>query len=98
MNRESDFIIERKLKFDLGGTVVSGKLRLGPIKSRGRSFGCYCFLSHYERRGRWIYGEDPLQALMLGLKYLRFLLDRMASRGVVVWYCERGDNGALETI
>src|SRR5258708_3338637 len=95
MNQHLDFIIERKLKFSVGGKITEGKIRIGGIKKFGKAYGCYCFLSHITRTGKYSYGEDPLQALMLGLKHLQELLDSAVRQDIEFWCDERGDNGGF---
>ena len=93
MNKNLNFVIERKLKFNVSGKTVSGNLRIGGIKKYGKAFGCYCFVSHLTRGGKWIYGVDPLQALSLGLKYVQFELESAPAQGIEVWCYKRGDKG-----
>jgi hypothetical protein len=65
----------------------------------GGHYACYWKFPLYSRKRRKICGEDPMQALLLCLSFLRELIQiEMEYRNVDIWWVKEGDGGGFELL
>ena len=81
-----------------GTHVVKGHLKIGlPIENeapRG-TWTCRASLSIINEKGIRIHGEDPLDALVNAVSFLRNLIEKHKPIGYAVWWLREGDDALL---
>jgi hypothetical protein len=57
-----------------------------PEKQKTGEWACRIAFRKIQEKNQKIYGEDPLQALLLGLCCVRVILGRLNRQGFSIWY------------
>ena len=83
--------VRRKLHFSFRGKHRTGFVTIGSIfqKSNG-VWACRCRIAVILHRAANTYGEDPLQALTLCLKFVRDLIRGSEEDGWEIWWLGKG--------
>ncbi|MEZ5943027.1 MAG: hypothetical protein R3C18_16670 [Planctomycetaceae bacterium] len=89
-------VFERELHITQGDTERVGVLRISCDNDTAAGF-CRCMFSIpvIQEQMRPSYGDDMLQALVLALRSIRSQIEGAEERGIVIWWAEPGDRGAL---
>jgi hypothetical protein len=98
-----DFIIQRKLHLSSrrsGQKTKTSIVSIGGIERMpGGHDACYFKVPLHSRKRKKIYGEDPMQALLLCLRHVRELIQtEMEHRNVDIWWVKKGDGGGFELL
>ncbi len=79
---DSNFVIANLLGINPDGTRFDVVIHVGKPVLDDRCYACSVQLIGINDKPRRIYGEGPMQALFLGLKFVRLHLELEEERGV----------------
>lgn len=98
---ETAFELVRDVHIRVRGRHRRGKLVIGAPKRKPHNgklaptWACSYAITGIDDVGTEICGEDPLDALVNCLRFVRKLIEKHKSIGYEVWWLEEGDNGCL---